>query len=378
MKHTQKIREILEQNWNEAGYTAPNTETYPYQWLWDSCFHSLIWAKLGEPEKALQELANIFQFQTEDGFVPHINYFPDVANSKWKKIWGRKQSSCITQPPMFGHTIAELTKMDIPVPEKILNQAHLSFNFLLKSRKRDAETGLIYICHPWETGIDNSPRWDDFVEGDFEVASWNTKKLELLNNIEFTQSASPKFNPAFPVLSIGFNALVAFNILELEKIVGATQLSAEAQEIVQALDAQFNESSLTFCDVNKDKTSTHSGQVKVLDALLVGLVSEKNLDFIEAQILDDAAFDGSFGPPSVHRGESVFEANTYWRGSAWPQMTYLFWQMFMKTKPQTAQILGQNLKEGVQASNFSEHWNADTGESLGACPQSWTGLALLV
>ena len=35
-------------------------------------------------------------------------------------------------------------------------------------------------------------------------------------------------------------------------------------------------------------------------------------------------------------------------------------------------------RTGALASGLAEHWNPDTGEGLGAAPQSWTALCLLL
>ena len=65
------VHRMLDEHWVEPGYAAPNEATYPWQWLWDSCFHSLIWAELGEGERALTELATMFGPQDDAGFVTH-------------------------------------------------------------------------------------------------------------------------------------------------------------------------------------------------------------------------------------------------------------------------------------------------------------------
>ena len=61
-------------HWRPDGHTVPNAGVYPWQWLWDSCFHALIWAELGEPERAVTELRSALADQDELGFVPHIRY----------------------------------------------------------------------------------------------------------------------------------------------------------------------------------------------------------------------------------------------------------------------------------------------------------------
>ncbi len=56
-----------------GGFCVPNQATYPWQWLWDSCFHAVVWAHLGD-ERAGLELASALSAQDADGFVPHLRY----------------------------------------------------------------------------------------------------------------------------------------------------------------------------------------------------------------------------------------------------------------------------------------------------------------
>jgi glycogen debranching enzyme len=72
----------------------------------------------------------------------------------------------------------------------------------------------------------------------------------------------------------------------------------------------------------------------------------------------------------VHRDEPVFDAEGYWRGSAWPQLTYL---LALAGVP-----VGERLVRGAAGSGLAEHWNPDTAKGLGAAPQSWAGLALAI
>ena len=103
------------------GYAAPNSRVYPWQWLWDSCFHVLVWQALGEGGHAQRELAAIFGPQAPSGFVPHMNYVRDPGFHE--DLWGRRNGSSITQPPMYGHVVAELVRAGSPPPE--IGRAHV-------------------------------------------------------------------------------------------------------------------------------------------------------------------------------------------------------------------------------------------------------------
>ena len=37
---TSSVGRLMDDAWVDHGYTAPNTEVYPWLWLWDSCFHT--------------------------------------------------------------------------------------------------------------------------------------------------------------------------------------------------------------------------------------------------------------------------------------------------------------------------------------------------
>ena len=104
---------VLDANWRQPGFCVPNAASYPWQWLWDSCFHAVCWAHLGEPDRARTELANVLSQQAADGFVPHMTYWSERGvpdDDTHAAFWGRPATSSITQPPMYGHAVAELVR----------------------------------------------------------------------------------------------------------------------------------------------------------------------------------------------------------------------------------------------------------------------------
>ena len=69
----ERARLILEGNLvsnEEYFYTCPSTGTYQHQWLWDSCFHAIIWTYF-DPENAKKELFSLVKKQYENGMLPH-------------------------------------------------------------------------------------------------------------------------------------------------------------------------------------------------------------------------------------------------------------------------------------------------------------------
>ncbi|MEK9637988.1 MAG: hypothetical protein VW060_13070, partial [Acidimicrobiaceae bacterium] len=170
------VGRLMDDAWVDHGYTAPNTVVYPWLWLWDSCFHALIWADLDRPDRAVAELGCVLELQDGAGFVPHMGYQLDPQVPV--DLWGRAGSSSITQPPMYGHAVAELRRRGIDVPDELAERAHAGLRFLVRDRARDPESGLITVVHPWETGCDDSPRWDHYCPGvGFDLDVWRRHKI---------------------------------------------------------------------------------------------------------------------------------------------------------------------------------------------------------
>jgi hypothetical protein len=376
---------ILEAAWRPPGFCVPNPTTYPWQWLWDSCFHAVCWSRFGRPDRAVTELTNALAHQDEDGFVPHLTYWSADGRADegvHADLWGRPGTSSVTQPPMYGHAVAELRRAGYAVPDELVDRATKGLWFLLRHRVRDGRGP--FVVHPWESGCDDSPRWDAWCEpadadvrGDADTAPdpqrWWEVKGELVGAATSTSSTR------FEVASAGFAALVAFNARELATVTGDDAMVTAAAEVAARLDAGWSANSVTWTDDVLTGPVT-SAAVRTLDALLPTLVSDDaaTVDAALAQVVDDGAYGGAFGPAGVHRGEAVFDPRSYWRGPAWPQLTYLLWRAARRRGSSAADRLASGLVTGAVRSGFAEYWDPDTGDGLGAAPQSWTALAAVV
>ena len=367
-------RNVLEANWRPEGYTVPNAAVYPFQWLWDSCFHAITWADLGEPNRARTELLHLFRTQNSEGFVPHVDYEFDPNHHA--EFWMREGQSSITQPPMYGHAIAELSRRGIDVTD-LVGPATNALLFLFDRRARVGD--LIALCHPWESGGDDCPRWDHWCPGEWNAATWYDVKGSLVASVEQSGQGSPIANPSFVVASCGFNALVAFNAFELASVTGDAELITRAETLVTTLMTRWNGELATWIDAGDSESD--SGRVRSLDALLPVLVSPDQSvnERVFSQLCESTAFGGLCGPAGMHREEPTFSARTYWRGPAWPQLTYLFWVAARRSeRNDAARALADMLTRGALNSSWAEYWDADDGTGLGAAPQSWAALAAVV
>src|SRR5438270_647131 len=168
-------RRALERNWvAEHGFTMPNRRKYPWQWLWDSCFHAIAWSALGDA-RCRAELECLFSLLLPSGFLPHMGYQKDPEQSR--ALWHNVGRSDITQPPMYGHALRVLGTRGFRV-EHLYDPATAALRYLFE-RRRDPASGLIRVLHPWETGCDDSPRWDGWEARPFSERRWKKRKRDL-------------------------------------------------------------------------------------------------------------------------------------------------------------------------------------------------------
>jgi hypothetical protein len=364
-------RAVLEAHWRDPGFTCPNAATYPWLWLWDSCFHAIVWAALGEGERACSELSLALGAQDADGFVPHVQYLD--GSHEHDAFWGRPATSSITQPPVHAHAVVELARRGVEVPDEVVERSVAGLRFLLERRRR-SPSGLVELVHPWESGCDHSPRWDDLMGVRFDEAVWFRRKGELLRGIRRSAAGAPLANDDFPVGSVAFSAIVAHGARELGGWCGDGALVAAAAELADALASRWEPGRRTFVD--DGPTATGSGRVRTSEALLLLVVDDPEIRRdAAAELHDPDALGGDFGPAQVHRDEPTHSPGSYWRGPSWPQLDYLLW---VALGPLAGARLAATSAEGAVRSGFAEYWDPDTAAPGGAVPQSWSTLAVLM
>lgn len=168
---------LLDFNWT-GEYTRPGPRLYPHQWSWDWALVAIAYA----PERAISEMNRLFGAQWENGLLPQIvfspgfsDYFPNAG------FWHADESpdapkhartSGVVQPPIHATAALRVYRQAGGSEEArafLENAAgHLRAWHEYRHRERDPEgEGLVYIRHPWESGMDNSPMWDAIMQAMF-------------------------------------------------------------------------------------------------------------------------------------------------------------------------------------------------------------------
>src|SRR5919206_311388 len=171
-----RAKMVLDFNWT-GSYTQPGPRLYPHQWSWDSAFIAIGYARYDQ-SRAVKELTHLFESQWKNGLLPQIffsphfgRYFPGVG------FWHAERSphaprdrrtSGVVQPPIHATAVLHVYRY---ATDEVLARAFLEevfprlvawHEYLYRERDPEGE-GLVYIRHPWESGMDNSPMWDEIM-----------------------------------------------------------------------------------------------------------------------------------------------------------------------------------------------------------------------
>jgi predicted NBD/HSP70 family sugar kinase len=375
----ERALEVLRAHWRpEVGYCVPNPDTYPHQWLWDSAFHSVAWARLGD-DRGVVELHALLSGQLACGLVPHMRYGA-IRPAGW--LGPLPSSSSLTQPPMYGHAIAELLRAGFEVSAEDQAAATRGLRWLLDER-RDT-SGLIFIVHPWEAGNDHAPRWDGWgapgtnpeTYDQHARARWNQ---DLMRDVVIAADGAAISSSRFVVCPAGFNAYVAFNARELGRAIGDVDLQRDADELAELIDELLWDTE-TGLWVDRPVVGgdgrTHT--IPISDGVIPALVSADPERARRAlnRLHDPDFFGGTpFGPTNVAQNQPSYDPSAYWRGPAWPNISYLLWLAARRWHDRRlADEIAQQTIAGAEVSGWAEYWNPHTGAGLGAAPQSWTSL----
>jgi glycogen debranching enzyme len=414
-----------------GGWTKPAPRLYPHQWSWDSAFVAIGLAH-SDLDRALRELETLFEAQWSDGRVPHIvfnplaqDYFPGPdrwASARTSPMAPRTPAtSGLIQPPV--HALALQRILDKAhhqnAGEPVLARIDALFAKVLAwhrylARSRDpAESGLLVIYHPWESGTDNSPRWDATLArlqvGDVPAYERNDLKhvedpserpthaeydrylwlVELLKVAGYNDAAIQHDYP-FQIRDVLMSAIFAAACAGLAQT--AESLGRDRSELDE-LASRFSAGVQNAWDpelrlaLDWDSVAGEAVRVETCAGLaplfLPGLAAE--LLPVVVERLRGPGFAGAEGLayrviPSTAPGSKGFAARAYWRGPSWPVANWLFWLGLAQhgQREAAANLRSANLALlNRPSATFAEYFEPYTAEPLGSLEQSWTAAVVL-
>lgn len=425
---TAAAKRTLNLNWKD-GFTVPTADLYPFQWNWDSGFISIGNSYINL-KRAIQELQTLFSAQWENGMLPHIifhsehekTYFPnyDFWNSNINAGAPPKpKSSGITQPAVHGFILENLLNKH---PDNEVLNAFIKTIFpkVVKSHRflytyRDPEReGLMFMFHPWESGRDNSPLWDQSLDRividpqnlpvyqrrDTKLAPAAERPtsaqydryvhlLELGKRYKYDEAGIFETSPCL-IQDTLMNAILIKSNQSLIKIGKRFGFDiGELEEWQQQSSLRFkaklwNSNLQTFTPY--DLRGEHPIDYREIGALVALYAEIATLEQAQQlnHYLESLHARNFYICPSFDVDSPLFDSKRYWRGPVWPQMN---WMIFHGLKEygfaQTAQIVKSDLIELVSQVGFYEYFESQKTiaksrtKGYGGANFSWTAACVL-
>lgn len=421
-------KRILNLNWKD-GFTIPTGKLYPFQWNWDSGFTSIGHSHFSL-DFAIQELESLFSGQWKNGMIPHIifhsenekTYFPnyDFWNTNVNAGAPNKpKTSGITQPAVHGFVLENLLDR-FPNNEKLIAFVKAIFPKIVNNHRflytyRDPEReGLMFIFHPWESGRDNSPLWDESLDRivinkeelphyerrDTSIAPKDERPtayqydryvylLELGKRHQYDEAGIFAESP-FLVQDTLMNAvLIKSNesLIRIGKRFGfdVGELEEWQQQSVPTFQEKlWREELKTFAayDLRGKQHISHK-EIGGIAALYANIPTAEQAAALN-DYLQSLHQRGYYICPSFDVDSPFFDSKRYWRGPIWPQMNWMIYHGLKNYNfMETAKIVKSDFLELVTNHGFYEYFESQKSlaqqltTGYGGGDFSWTAACAL-
>ncbi len=422
-KLIEESKKVLKQN-HEVYFTKPSPTLYPNQYSWDSGFISIGYSHYDQ-EKAEQELITLFQGQWKNGMLPHVVYNKtrktgEFPHRKFWKISLSKNStslhtSGITQPPIHA-TACKTIYQNAKDKERALGFLEYMYPRLLDYHQylynyRDPENeGLVYIRHPWESGMDNSPLWDGIINiihfgkeikykrsdtrHKIPLLQRPTKKeydvyirlIERFKKSKYDEKMIYKKSP-FIVQNVLFNSVLNKSNKDLlwisKKVDGPkSQIKKWITKTTNSINKKlWNRNEKFFNDFNVVSNKKVHGFASSGFMPLYSEDCNKKQAKELVKLLSSKAFKEkrkSFLIPSWDIRRDEFKKYNYWRGPIWININWFISKGLSKYGfKNKSEDIRKNSIELVKKSGFHEYFDPFTGEGYGTKKFSWTASLLI-
>ena len=416
---------------NDRGHmitAAP--DLYPHQWSWDA---ALISVGLAHQRfaRAIVEWRTIFEAQWSTGMLPHIVFDPDSPDYfPGFDAWGTEGvparptgvlTSGIAQPPVHAMCVELVADIGRETGGEHLTQAEafvvdavprlLAWHDWWSTARDPENRGLLEIHHGWESGMDNSPRFDPIYER-IQVDRPRVLPRTDLRHADAVERPSDREYQRYLHLidqlrSVNFDDTLAISAIDFRcgDVFSTACLAASSEALARMAD---NVGETSMASRERERAQ------RCRDAVLSSIDPESGLcrdwDYTASAWLDISSIAGfsllvSGGPPaevarqrdilrgtrwmghpdnrypvppSISLDDPAFRPREYWRGPTWPIVTWLF--------AETARRRGdRDLADELRVAGldqladleFGEYYEPLTGEPLGSHRQSWTAMAAI-
>jgi len=379
-------------------FVCPSMGTYPFQWFWDSCFHTVALSHV-DPERARSEVRSLLRNQQPDGFVAHVTFWQREAFEEMLKTYSIAYrtpylSDCI-QPPVLAEAVQAAARGagGRAFLDEVLPKVRRYFDWLDRVRDPDRD-GLIATLQPDESGLDHTPKYDaylgiagtdleDFtaawerVAGPYATVGRDPEKMFALDRFICEDVL---VNTIY-----GENQRVLGELLEsVGDAAGASAMRTRAAHTTEGLVSKCYdaEAGLFFDLAGRREERLRVNTVSSLLPLALPDIPSKIAQRIVGHLTDEREYAAPFPVPSVAMNETsyapgVVGTKLVWRGPSWMNTNwYLARGLRRHGRADLARHIEDRSGALVERDGFREYYHPTTGEGNGAHDFSWTGVVV--
>lgn len=271
-------------------YTTPDRVPHKHMWLWDSVFHALAWAQY-DCNMAQDAVAAVLSQQREDGFIPH-------------RMSCRGYADNMTQPPVLAYGVWNVYKVsgDRQFLRICADKLEKYLRWDIANRDSNGNGLLEWLieenedCRSGESGMDNSPRFDEAL---------------TLDAVDFS---------VFLANDAGCLAKIFGELGEVEK---AAEWNAVRNKTADAVNAMlWCEEDGLYYDLKTDGSFSKVASVASFLPLFAGIAPEDRAEKLVRVLTDKNKFMTDLPVASVSKENKAF-GQDMWRGAVWLNYNYM-------------------------------------------------------
>ncbi len=310
---------------------APSKLNYVGLWLWDNALHALAYRYV-DPELARNQIRSMLAHQLPNGMLPDAIFDDGIVAEIDHPVHGE-----VTKPPILAWSALKLHEtnpnlnflQEIYVPLVRLNAWWFSMN-------DDDNDGLAQYNHPYSSGLDDSPLWDEGMPVE-----------------------SPDLNTYLHNQMICLGRIAELLHMDNEAAMWRRRAAALVQRMIQHFwDPQAG----LFWAIKDEKPIRVVTPFNLLP-LWTGSLPQEITRPLVAHIQNPDEFWGEYVLPTVARNDPKYNPETMWRGPVWANVNYFFIEALPKTgKTDLAREIRRRTLDMVMAhDDIYEYYSAETG-----------------
>jgi glycogen debranching enzyme len=312
---------------------APSKAHYVGAWQWDNYFHALAF-RYTNAALAGDQIRFMLDHQQPDGMIPDAVYDEGAITQLEIPV-----AAAVTKPPIIAWAamhVYEKTGDDALLRE--IYEPVVRWNSWWFGLNDDDADGIVQYSHPFSSGLDDSPLWDDGV----------------------------------PVEAVDLNTYLCIQMESLGRMARVLGRSRESDMWLRksrALAARMQEH---FYDAQAGLfwSQKDHRQIRVLTPfslypLWTGQLSHAICERLVAHLRDPQHFWAAHPLPTVALSDPKYDPHQMWRGPVWININYIFVEALARTgyNPLARDLAERTMRLVMGQNDIYEYYNAATGEA---------------